>query len=363
MPPRLLFRAARPIALHYRPRPATPFAWRAGEFAKCATQSQCSRRTYAADSKSDDKDLPKSLDAKGPNTDPLPDISSEAAKTAEIMGVEGPDVEQGTPVQEVKDDAEALANLPKVMRDELTGKAKAPKSTREYSTSAIRRQGLEQRGDAIPRGQEGAEASLMPQYPSPIPEPVPGAKFGMPALPLPPRSNLKDRYDPLVKQVTNLLMRDGKLARAQYWMSYILNHLRSSPPPTYSTTHALLPGAPPASHLPHHPVLYLALAVDSVAPLLKVRSARGAAGGGATLPIPTPLAVRQRRRVAIKWILDAASKKASRGSGKGTFAHRVAEEIVAVVEGRSAVWERRNTIHRTCVQARSNATWKPKKQK
>ena len=42
-----------------------------------------------------------------------------------------------------------------------------------------------------------------------------GLKFGMPELPLPSQDRLKFRYDPVIQQVTNLLMRDGKLAVAQ----------------------------------------------------------------------------------------------------------------------------------------------------
>jgi small subunit ribosomal protein S7 len=42
------------------------------------------------------------------------------------------------------------------------------------------------------------------------------------------------------------------------------------------------------------------------------------------------------------------------GSGKGGYAQRVASEIIAVVEGRSNVWERRNAIHKLGVSARAN---------
>src|SRR3954466_14229888 len=42
-----------------------------------------------------------------------------------------------------------------------------------------------------------------------------GHKFGLPELPLPSSSNLKYRYDPIVLQVTNLLMKDGKKSVAQ----------------------------------------------------------------------------------------------------------------------------------------------------
>ena len=137
-------------------------------------------------------------------------------------------------------------------------------------------------------------------------------------------------------------------------MSLILTHLRTSPPPTINPARPLIPGAPPPSHLPLNPILYLTLAIDSVAPLLRIRSQKGAAGGGVALQIPVPLGLRQRRRTAVQWILTAATKRKNRGSGKGGFAQRVAEEMVAVVEGKSSVWERRNAIHTRGVAARAN---------
>lgn len=42
-----------------------------------------------------------------------------------------------------------------------------------------------------------------------------GQIYGLPELPLPSTSNLKHRYDPVIHQVTNLLMQDGKLSVAQ----------------------------------------------------------------------------------------------------------------------------------------------------
>lgn len=42
-----------------------------------------------------------------------------------------------------------------------------------------------------------------------------GHKFGIPPKTLPPQSHLRKRYDPLVEQVTNLIMRHGKKATAQ----------------------------------------------------------------------------------------------------------------------------------------------------
>jgi small subunit ribosomal protein S7 len=204
-----------------------------------------------------------------------------------------------------------------------------------------------------------------------------GHKFGLPELPIQSMDNMKHRYDPVVVQVTNLLMQHGKLSVAQTVrrqflrsirairvhradsieiqnMAMILNYLRTAPPPVVNPSRPLMLGAPPASHLPLNPVLYLTLAIDSVAPLLRIRSQKGAAGGGVALQIPVPLGVRQRRRTAIMWIIDAASKRRWTGSGKGGFAQKVAQELISIVEGKSGLWERRGGIHRLAVSARSN---------
>ena len=137
-------------------------------------------------------------------------------------------------------------------------------------------------------------------------------------------------------------------------MSYILNHLRTAPAPVPNAARPLVPVSPSPSRLPLDPIQYLTVALDSISPLVRIRNLKGIAGGGAALPIPVPLTVKQRRRQAVQWILDATSKKQSRGSGKGQFAQRFAEELISVVEGRSQAWERRGTIHKSATSARAN---------
>lgn len=142
-------------------------------------------------------------------------------------------------------------------------------------------------------------------------------------------------------------------------MALVLNHLRTAPPPTVDGRKPLLPGAPPPSHLPLNPILYLTLALDSVAPLFRMRNLKGMAGGGQSLPMPDPLAVRQRRRIAMKWILDSVEKKKFRGSGRGGLAQKIGEEIISIVEGKSSLWEKRGGVHKLGVLARANITkWK-----
>jgi hypothetical protein len=90
MPPRLnVTTLARSIPLRTRPqfqlpaRPATRFA-----------PAQC--RVYSDSQTSGANDRSKKVDAK-----PEDHVSEEAAKTAKIMGEEGPDLSRGTPVEDV----------------------------------------------------------------------------------------------------------------------------------------------------------------------------------------------------------------------------------------------------------------------
>ncbi|KAF2468611.1 ribosomal protein S7 [Lindgomyces ingoldianus] len=293
---------------------------------------------------SDEKDPPVATRSKRIDSQSLPVVSEEAAKMAKITGTEGPELEQGTPIEEVvKDDKEAISKLPKVMQNALKAKPldSTPKCSRSYSTTTT------------PTTAGGVDLGLVDFNLKTRPE-VPGVKFGLPTLPIPKDAHVKHRYDPVVDQVTNLLMRHGEKSVAQRNMALILEHLRTAPIPTINPTRPLIPGAPPPSHLPLNPILYLTLAIDSVAPLLRIRSQRGAAGGGVALQIPVPLGQRQRRRTAVQWILAAATRRRHVGSGKGGFAQRVAQELISVVEGRSGVWERRNAVHKLGVAARAN---------
>lgn len=72
---------------------------------------------------------------------------------------------------------------------------------------------------------------------------------------------------------------------------------------------------------------------------------------------------RQRRRKAIGWILDAADAKPSRGSGKRYQGVRIAEEIVAIVEGKSSAWEKKAALHKVATTARINIGYRPQKKR
>ncbi|KAL1855224.1 hypothetical protein Daus18300_011225 [Diaporthe australafricana] len=185
-----------------------------------------------------------------------------------------------------------------------------------------------------------------------------GLKFEKPEIPQgklhETKFHMQHRYEEGIIQLTKLLMRDGKLSKAQRDMAMILNYLRTSPAPKINPQRPLLPGSPPAEHLPLNPNLYLMLAVDSVAPLIRIRGYTGLAGGGKALDVPVPISRRARRRTAFMWIMDAVEKKTSNGSGKKMLAHRIGEEIVSVIEGKSGVWDKRNQLHKSGTSARAN---------
>ena len=200
-----LFHSGRSIAL--RPKPFDCFTPRVP---LCLRLQQ---RNITAD----EKPVPESEEPKGPNQDQLPHVSEEAAATGKITGEGGPELEQSTPVQEVcassqcspwttcqfnlstiqilKRDEKSQEKAPKIIQDDL--KTSSPKGSRSYSTSIPRR----------------AQAAMIEPQSAEVQNP--GHIFGLPTLPIPSTSHLKHRYDPVVHQVTNLLMRDGKLSQAQ----------------------------------------------------------------------------------------------------------------------------------------------------
>lgn len=73
--------------------------------------------------------------------------------------------------------------------------------------------------DAVPETSDNENAlnylQLVAYGVSPVNAEKEGHKFGLPELPLPSEKHIKHRYDPIVDQMTRLLMKDGKLGKAQ----------------------------------------------------------------------------------------------------------------------------------------------------
>ncbi|KHJ32687.1 putative 30s ribosomal protein s7 [Erysiphe necator] len=290
--------------------------------------------------------------------------SEEALEYGKIFGETKPDLSRGTPVQDlIKKDFEGKKFAPKIIKDDLEKRSAIQRDTQKgikpVNNDKILNASLAnilaiEKLENISNGNDNGESADLKLH-DPL---VEGHKFGLPELPIPPDANFKYREVDIVSQVTNLLMKDGKKGAAQRNMSFILNVLRTAPPPKFNPARPLIPGHPPAHHLPLDPIGYLTLAIDSVAPLLRIRSERGAAGGGAALSIPVPLRKKQRRRHAVMWILDAVSKRTNRGSGRGSFAQRFADEVINIVEGKSSAWEKRLMVHKAGTTARNNINFR-----
>ncbi|KAJ5347525.1 uncharacterized protein N7506_000778 [Penicillium brevicompactum] len=355
MTPRLnLFTARATSALRQSTTPALPSRSIASPARFRAVQPiQCRWNSSRDGSK---KVEPQPDEQAFPTVDQLPDVSEEANEISRIIDKEKwcdgvpstPEMDQGTPVEEILSrDKKAMKHMPKVMQDELK-----KSGTRSFSTSARSRM---PEVDGLVPGSGGpspeaaaALASMIEQVQSQAVE-NPGLKFDQPIVPQDLKTlNYRNRYDTLQDQFTKLLMEDGKLTKAQKNMSTILDHLRTSSPPQINPKRRLLE-APPAGQMPLDPVRYLTVVVDSVAPLFRIRQQKGIVGGGAAVQIPHPLNLRQRRRAAIKWIIDGSAKRRD-----PVFANRVAAEVVAVAEGRSSVWDKRDQQHKIGISGRAN---------
>ncbi|KAK6377054.1 hypothetical protein LTR64_000433 [Lithohypha guttulata] len=365
-------------------RPVSEIAYRIRPQISKPQLALITQRRFASD---EQKTSPLPDGEHGANESQLPHVTEEQAAMDKSMGNTPPDISQGTPVQEMLSrDKDAQKNAPQVLKQEM----KDGQQKRSYSTSA-RRPAAELQTTQQPESQIIANGMIRGMD---YPDAGPGHKFPLPEINSISRlDHLKRRYDPVVEQVTKSLMKDGKLSVAQKNMSEILTFLQTAPAPqpnpafpqrtlqlsdTGSTqrlqpTHptqgyrpAPSPLAPPSSvndttglsptriprsALPLHPVEYLTTLIDSVSPLVKIRQQKGLAGGGQSLPIPVPLGVRQRRRTAIQWILNAAD-----GRREIRLSERVAKELLRVADGTSSVWERRAMVHRLGVASRSNVT-------
>ena len=101
-------------------------------------------------------------------------------------------------------DDSAEEKKPEVLKEKP--EFKTPNGTRSFSTMARRR------ADVVTTTREGSAVNS------------PGHLFGLPELPIPARAHLKHRYEPIVQQVTGLIMRSGKLGVAQRVRSSVALH-------------------------------------------------------------------------------------------------------------------------------------------
>ncbi len=136
--------------------------------------------------------------------------------------------------------------------------------------------------------------------------------------------------DPVISHLTNMIMRDGKKATARRFVSDAMIEIRKQ-------TH-------------NDPYLITKTAIEKASPIVSHMSFRK--GSKVTL-IPRPLNERQRHHQGIKWILDASDKR----SGK-VFGIRLANEILAVINGDSTVLQKREQLNKLVMANRANLSVK-----
>ncbi|EPS43397.1 hypothetical protein H072_2619 [Dactylellina haptotyla CBS 200.50] len=276
----------------------------------------CQRRPYSTSN----EEPPR-----GPNQGQLPHITEETNQIAEIMGEEGVNVDEvATPISEIIERENDVENAPEVIKEDL-------RSTDTASASLL-------------------PLETLPDFPNPTPKVmIPPYRPPMPLTPIPALHSIHHRQHPLLRQLTPHFMQHGELATAQATIQKILQILRTKPAPRVGK-YPLVPNAPDLSLLPSDPVAYLQTAIDSVAPLFKMKSTRGS--GGSTVQIPAPLNVKVRRRRAMEWMMAAADGK----KRMKPLAERFAEEVEAVVLGTSSCWDKRVAVHKLAVTNRANVS-------
>ncbi|KAF9311449.1 hypothetical protein BG003_007372 [Podila horticola] len=139
------------------------------------------------------------------------------------------------------------------------------------------------------------------------------------------------KANPILSQLVNTIMKDGKKARAQRFVADALLEIRAR---TQSD--------------PYHVVLD---ALELASPILKLTATKK---GSKVLQVPTPMTERQRRRRAIVWILEASDKR----KGEKMFKDRLASEFLAVVNGNSGALAKKNQQHKMALANRANAALK-----
>ncbi|CCH42264.1 30S ribosomal protein S7 [Wickerhamomyces ciferrii] len=134
------------------------------------------------------------------------------------------------------------------------------------------------------------------------------------------------KHDPVVEHFTNMIMKDGKKARAQRVMNNALYIVKLQ--------------------LRKDPVEVLKEILDKMSPLMAIRTQKSRAAKSVVMPVP--LTERQRHRTTFLWILEGAEKRRS-----PDFEVRLGEELIAAYEGKSSGYDKRLQIHKTAMLQRA----------
>lgn len=137
---------------------------------------------------------------------------------------------------------------------------------------------------------------------------------------------IPQKIDSVVQHCTNMIMKDGKKARAQRVMAKALYLVRLE--------------------LRKDPVEVLKETLDKMGPLMQLKTYKTRVAKNLTVPVP--LNARQRNRRAFEWIIEGSEKRRSKD-----FAVRLGEEIISAYEGKSSGYEKRLQMHKAAMLHRA----------
>jgi small subunit ribosomal protein S7 len=101
------------------------------------------------------------------------------------------------------------------------------------------------------------------------------------------------------------------------------------------------------------PVKVLETAINTVGPKMEVRARRV---GGASYQVPTEVRGDRRIALAIRWIIQFATKRSNKEYK--SFAEKLAVELMEAAKGQGEAVKRRDTIHRMADANRAFAHFK-----
>ncbi|KAJ1972029.1 hypothetical protein H4R35_004909 [Dimargaris xerosporica] len=190
-------------------------------------------------------------------------------------------------------------------------------------------QGVPIKGDFNATTLPNLAAQLSPK-PAPLFEPIRASRTDMYPVAAADTVTAEDRLfmkqDPLLSQIVNTLMRDGKKTRTQRHIGEALIEIRK-------LTNS-------------NPYMVLHDAMEKCSPLMDLRSKRV---GSKIIYVPRPLTSRQRIRRALLWIFKASKSRPER-----KFPMRFAHEIMMVINGTSTALVSKFQLHKDVLANRSN---------
>jgi small subunit ribosomal protein S7 len=171
----------------------------------------------------------------------------------------------------------------------------------------------------------------VPDFDAPHMQQLSQEKFEPTAEQLAKYESLKDKpvpgkTDSVVQHCTNMIMKDGKKAKAQRLMARALYIVKLQ--------------------LRQDPVEVLKETLDKMGPLMQLKTYKTRVAKNLT--VPAPLNARQRNRRAFQWIIEGSEKRRSKD-----FAVRLGEEIISAYEGKSSGYEKRLQMHKAAMLHRA----------